>query len=157
MVWELQYPILQVNTPFYTVFQSLFCSKWSKFEREKLLQNGTKWLDFLHRIFKGLPIGYPNGLGAPIPHFTSKQPIFTFFVSKLANLKRENSCKNDTKGVDHSHRLFKGPPNALIGYPNGLGAPIPHFTSRQPIFTSQQPIFTVLNAANSSGKNKREK
>ena len=26
-----------------------------------------------------------------------------------------------------------------------------------PIFTSQQPIFTVLNAANSSGKNKREK
>ena len=38
-------------------------------------------------------------------------------------------------------KMAQGPPNALIGYPNGLGAPIPHFTSKQ-------VIFTVLNAAN---------
>ena len=90
-------------------------------------------------------------LQAHNPIFTSQQALFTVF--NAANSSGKNSCKmvqNDTKGVDLSHRVFKGPPNALIGYPNGLGAPIPHFTS-------QQPIFTVLNAANSSGKNKREK
>ena len=71
-----------------------------------------------------------------------------FSPSKVANSKREKQLQNDIKGVDLSHRLFKGPPNALIGYPNGLGALIPHFTSKQ-------VIFTVLNAANLSGKNKR--
>ena len=33
----------------------------------------------------------------------------------------------------------------------------PLLQAHNPIFTSQQALFTVFNAANSSGKNKREK
>ena len=57
--------------------------------------------------------------GGLIPHFTSKQPIFTVFVSKMANSKREKQLQNGTKWLDPLYRVFKGPPNALIGYPNG--------------------------------------
>ena len=42
--------------------------------------------------------------------FTSRQPIFTVFVSKVANSKREKRLQNDIKRVDLSHRVFKGPP-----------------------------------------------
>ena len=44
-------------------------------------------------------------------------------------------------------KMAQGPPNALIGYPNGLKALIPHFTSQYPIFTSQQALFTVFGAS----------
>ena len=37
-------------------------------------------------------------------------------------------------------KMAQGPPNALIGYPNGLGAPIPHFTSKQPILQANSPF-----------------
>ena len=89
--------------------------------------------------------------------FTSLQPIFTviWLPVKVANSKREKRLQNDIKGVDLFHRIFKGPPHALMGYSNGYRALIPHFTSLQPIFTSQGPIFTVfvIKVANS----KREK
>ena len=51
-----QYPILQVNTPFYTVFQSLFCSKWSKFEREKMIKNEKNGSISPYRAFKAPPM-----------------------------------------------------------------------------------------------------
>ena len=38
------------------------------------------------------------------------------------------------------------PPNALMGYPNGLRASLPHLISKQPIFISQHLIFTVFGA-----------
>ena len=46
------------------------------------------------------------------PIFTSLQPIFTviWLPVKVANSKREKWLQNDIKGVDLSHRVFKGPP-----------------------------------------------
>ena len=49
--------------------------------------------------------------------FTSLQPIFTviWLPVKVANSKREKRLQNDIKGVDLFHRIFKGPPNVLMG------------------------------------------
>ena len=69
--------------------------------------------------------------------FTSLQPIFTviWLPVKVANSKREKRLQNDIKGVDLFHRIFKGPPNALMGSYTPFYRSIPHFTSLQPIFT----------------------
>ena len=95
------------------------------------------------------------------PIFTSRPLIFTviWLPLKVANSKREKQLQNDIKGVDLSHRVFKGPPNALMGYPNGLRAPLPHLISKQPIFISQHLIFTVFGAyfVSKVANSKREK
>ena len=43
------------------------------------------------------------------------QPVLqadsSFSPLKVANSKREKQLQNDIKGVDLSHRVFKGPPN----------------------------------------------
>ena len=62
-----------------------------------------------------------------------------FSPLKVANSKREKQLQNDIKGVDLS-------PNALIGYPNGLKALIPHFTSQYPILQVNTPFYTVFQS-----------
>ena len=59
------------------------------------------------------------------------QPIFQVYNSfykqtahfhsfyLIANSKRVKQLQNDTKWLDLPHRIFKSPPNALMGYPNG--------------------------------------
>ena len=51
-----------------------------------------------------------------IPHFTGQYPILNsfwslFFVSKVANSKREKQLQNDTKGVDPPLQGILRPPN----------------------------------------------
>ena len=83
--------------------------KWDKNDKKRL-EIAKSILFYIHKHCT-------TSFTSKHPIFTSKHPIFTVFwlFLKVANSKREN----DLKGVDLSHRVFKDPPNALMGYPNG--------------------------------------
>ena len=114
------YPILQANTPFFTVFGVCFAPKCSKFEAGKTAAKCPIWVLFsidlppqgILRLPNAL-IGYPNGLRALIPLFTGQYPIFTVLnaANSSGKNKRENSCKMVQNGSISLHRVYWGPPN----------------------------------------------
>ena len=121
MVKELLYPILQANNLIFTVFGAYFVSKVANSKREKWDKNDKKRLEIAKSILFHIHKHCTTSFTSLQPIFTSRQPIFSVILlpSKVANSKREKQRQNDIKGVDLTHRVFKGLPNALMGYPNG--------------------------------------
>ena len=115
------YPILQANNPFLLAnspFSQFFVPKLANSKREND-KNDKKRQEIAKSILFHIHKHCTTSFTSLQPIFTSRQPIFTVFVSKVANSKRKKQLQNDIKEVNLSHRVFKGPPNALMGYPNG--------------------------------------
>ena len=129
-------PIFTSQQPIFTVFVIKVANskreKWDKNDK-----NDKKRLEIAKSILFHIHKHCTTSFTSLQPIFTSRQPIFTviWLPLKVANSKREKQLQNDIKGVDLYHRVFKGPPNALMGSYTPFYWSIPHFTSLQPIFT----------------------
>ena len=104
-------PILQDNTPFYTVFGPAFTSKCSKFKREKneIKMIKRDWKLPNPSYFTYTSIVQPV-LQANNPFLQANSPFSQFLFQNWQIRSGKNSCKMVQNGSISPHRVFKGPP-----------------------------------------------